>query len=546
MIKIIQSQKTSLSYAIDGSATTFKLKKLLKLDGTPMSASDIGDSLNGTIDPGVFGKEEIININGSNVTVNSDNSVEITGVLRGRKEVSPYGAGGYATDHGAGAVVVFGNNPQLYDSLAFKANANTFTQQNIFSGYAPQTDTDPVAGNDLTRLSYVQALVLGTLTTIDVVVPGTAGETIADGNSIYLNTDNKWYKTDADTASTVNNVLLGIAKGAGTLNNAITNGILLQGTDNAQSGLVAGEVQYASNTAGAISNTPGTNEVTVGIAKSATELYFSPRFNQQLTENQQDALDNALGGALTGANPVVSSNDTAENTASKLVRRKADSNITVPATPTASTDAVSKGNIDTALSTAIGSLGSSYPNTDFTNSTYFTKEVIVPATSILGWGVTSCTGRGGIGVSISAGGSVTSTTLYTLTANTKNVVLDTVAILNQQSITQVGGLGIFDLARSNDTTTQRIAITNNATDGFEFTTCDGSARTSTTITGVTATNMNKYTIVKNGVTSVLLYVNGVLKANHTTNLPTSTAIVFKGTTVGNSIELLNPIISIEI
>jgi len=321
MIKIIQSQKTSLSYAIDGSATTFKLKKLLKLDGTPMSASDIGDSLNGTIDPGVFGKEEIININGSNVTVNSDNSVEITGVLRGRKEVSPYGAGGYATDHGAGAVVVFGNNPQLYDSLAFKANANTFTQQNIFSGYAPQTDTDPVAGNDLTRLSYVQALVLGTLTTIDVVVPGTAGETIADGNSIYLNTDNKWYKTDADTASTVNNVLLGIAKGAGTLNNAITNGILLQGTDNAQSGLVAGEVQYASNTAGAISNTPGTNEVTVGIAKSATELYFAPRFNQQLTEAQQDALDNATGGALTGANPVVSNDDTsATPSGSKIIR----------------------------------------------------------------------------------------------------------------------------------------------------------------------------------------------------------------------------------
>lgn len=233
-------------------------------------------------------------------------------------------------------------------------------------------------------------------------------------------------------------------------------------------------------------------------------------------------------------------------TANKVVRRKSDSNITVPATPTASTDAGSKGYIDTSITNAAGGIGTNYPNTLFGNSTYFTKEVIIPASNILGWTVVSTTGRGGIGVSISFGGSITSNTLYTLTANTKNITVDFIATLNQQQTTNVGGFGIFDVVRSNDTTTQRIAITNNATDGFEFTTCNGSARTSTTITGVTLSAMNKYTIVKNGVTSVLLYVDGVLKATHTTNIPTSTALVIKGTSVTTSIELLNPIISIEI
>ena len=317
----LQTKKTSLSYSISDTETTMRLTALTKLDGTSISAADIGDYMTGTFDPGTS-KEEIFSIASSGVTVNADGTIDITGVVRGLREggTAGYSTGGYSAEHGAGAVVVFSNNPQLYNQLANKSNANTFTEQNIFSGYAPQTDTDPVNPNDMTRLSYVQALVLGTLTTIDVVVPGTAGETIADGNLIYLNTDNKWYKTDADTASTVNNVLLGIAKGAGVTNNPITNGILLQGTDNAQSGLTGGEVQYASNTAGAISNTPGTVEVTVGVAKSTTELYFSPRFNQQITEDQQDALA-GTSGTPSATNKFVTNDDTSSTpVASKVVR----------------------------------------------------------------------------------------------------------------------------------------------------------------------------------------------------------------------------------
>lgn len=303
----------------------------------------------------------------------------------------------------------------------------------------------------------------------------------------------------------------------------------------------------------AIAGSPDASDTVKGISKlssapaSATDpIAVGTNDTRMPTQDENDALAGTSGTPST-SNKYVTNDDTATAaTANKVARRLASGDITVPTTPTNSTDAGSKEYIDTSISTATGSLGTLFPNTNYVNSTYFTKEVILPASNSLGWAVTSGTGRGGIGVNIAGGGSIISNTLYTLTANTKNIVLDLVAILNQQSITQIGGFGIFDIARSNDTTTQRIAITNNATDGFEFTTCDGSARTSTTITGVTASNMNKYTIVKNGVTSVLLYVNGVLKANHTTNLPTSTAIVLKGSTVAVGIELLNPILSVEI
>lgn len=290
-IKLIQTKKTTLSYGINDSATTIQLQNLLKLDGSSIAASDIGDELQGTFAPGTS-REEIFLIDGANVVVNADGTVTITSVLRGRKEVSPYGSGGFSADHGAGEIVIFGNNPQLYDKMAFKENANTFSEQNIFNNFAPQTDTDPINPNDLTRLSYVQTLVLGVLTTINVIVPGKAGETISGaGKGIYFDeTDNEWKLWDADVAATVNNVLLGISQGAGVDGGAILNGVLLQGVDENQSGLTEGDVQFASNTAGGISSTPGTIEVTVGIAKSATELYFAPRFNQQITEAQQDAL----------------------------------------------------------------------------------------------------------------------------------------------------------------------------------------------------------------------------------------------------------------
>lgn len=290
MIKIIQTKKTTLSYGINDSATTLKLDNLLKLDGTSVSASDIGDELQGTFAPGTS-REEIFLIDGANVTVNSDGTVEITNVLRGRKEVSPYGSGGYACDHGAGEIVIFGNNPQLYDKLPFKANDETIAGEWTFTPL-PRSDGGNATDSDQ-LVTYAQALAMATGTTSinRVVVAGNGGEVITAGQLLYLLvTDGEWYKCDADTAATVDNIILGIAQGAGTDGGAITNGVLLFGLDSNQTGLTTNTAYYAGNTAGSISSSVGTVEVSVGISRSTTSLLFYPRYNQQLTENQQDAL----------------------------------------------------------------------------------------------------------------------------------------------------------------------------------------------------------------------------------------------------------------
>ena len=57
----LQTKKTSLSYGISDTETAMRLTGLYKLDGTSVSAADIGDYMTGTLDPGTS-KEEIFSI----------------------------------------------------------------------------------------------------------------------------------------------------------------------------------------------------------------------------------------------------------------------------------------------------------------------------------------------------------------------------------------------------------------------------------------------------------------------------------------------------
>lgn len=236
---------------------------------------------------------------------------------------------------------------------------------------------NPVNADDLARKGYVDSVVAGIATTVNVIVPGTAGETVAAGNLIYFDdTDNEWKKCDADTASTVENTLLGIAQGAGVDGGAISSGVLLRGLDSNQSGLAAGAIYYASNTAGGISSSPGTKEVTLGFSYSTTQLYFNPRFNQQITEDEQDALA-GTSGTPSSSNKFVTNDDVASAaTANKIARRNATGDITVPSTPSASTDAASKSYVDSlfpsrkiAVQTAQLTLNSSSTETDIIANT---------------------------------------------------------------------------------------------------------------------------------------------------------------------------------
>ena len=142
-------------------------------------------------------------------------------------------------------------------------------------------------------LDYVDTAVAGFT---GFFAPGTAGETVSAGQLVYFNlTDKEWKLCDADTAATVENVMLGIAQGAGTDGQPITDGVCLFGLSTVHSGMTVGVKQYAGNTAGALSETTGTKEVSIGIARTATNLYFNPRYDQQITEDQQDALAGSNG-----------------------------------------------------------------------------------------------------------------------------------------------------------------------------------------------------------------------------------------------------------
>lgn len=127
------------------------------------------------------------------------------------------------------------------------------------------------------------------------VVTGTAGETIAAGELVYLKNDGKWWLCDADTVATLDAVQLGIAQGAGTADAAITNGVMRQGRDANQTGLVAGTTYYASNTAGAVSSSAGTNSKVVGVGKSSTELYFDPKYHALPTTNEKEFISASTG-----------------------------------------------------------------------------------------------------------------------------------------------------------------------------------------------------------------------------------------------------------
>lgn len=86
----------------------------------------------------------------------------------------------------------------------------------------------------------------------------------------------------------------------------------------------------------------------------------------------------------------------------------------------------------------------------------------------------------------------------------------------------------------NDTTVDAACFTIDTSGNLYGHTCDGAAQTnSSAITGVTLTNNNTYRIEVNDGVDVKFYVNGVLKATNTTNLPNSGTIKFGAGGSGN-------------
>ena len=295
-MKIAKVLKTTLHSPLSSSGTSVVLKKFVDLDGTELAMSDFGDF--GVIVIKQGDTVEMIKFSALSQS-STDATCTLTVATNGRSiaGTSPYAGASTGEDFQSGAEVIVSNDPLTLSRFANLDVAGTFTAIMTFSALPQITAGNPVAANDIARKAYVDSVVAGIATTINVIVAGTAGETLVAGNLIYFDdTDNEWKKCDADTAATVENAMLGIAQGAGVDGGAISGGVLVRGLDANQSGLAAGAIYYASNTAGGLSSSAGTKEVTIGFAYSATQIYFNPRFNQQLTENQQDLIEAIEGG----------------------------------------------------------------------------------------------------------------------------------------------------------------------------------------------------------------------------------------------------------
>lgn len=294
------------SLADGGSETEIYLNSITTKDGHTLDESDFGDILFLVINP-TGENRELVSI----TSLTSGTPSYGSGLTRGYNFYNSSTSSSRKKSHSPGEVVIVTNDEHyLYTQYVPIDGDVTIADVKTFSSLPRTTAGNPVADNDLARKAYVDSVVGGISSTINVIVPGTAGETVAAGNLIYFDdTDNEWKKCDADTAATVENTMLGIAQGAGVDGGSIAGGVLVRGLDANQSGLTAGAIYYASNTAGAISASAGTKEVTIGFSYSTTQLYFNPRFNQQLTEDQQDALA-GTAGTPSASNPFTTNDDT--------------------------------------------------------------------------------------------------------------------------------------------------------------------------------------------------------------------------------------------
>lgn len=181
-------------------------------------------------------------------------------------------------------------------------------------------------------------------------------------------------------------------------------------------------------------------------------------------------------------------------------------------------------------------------NVDTSQSTFF-SHYIIPSTSF-GWSVTSCTitsHANGADFSFTAGGKAYVDIMPFATTNMDNA--SAFRFDNDKDVKFKFALGVRDFTADGNGKYFGVGLVISGQEGtmhsttsvvkaikFLITntqiithTADGSNKTQNTYTEIdTNNNWNLYEIVYNPGTDVKFYVNGTLKATHTTNLPTGT------------------------
>lgn len=275
--KLLGNFETSLASKISSSAAAMTLNR---------STDDDGNTLSGlyqvTLDEGTTSEEHMyVTFTGASGAISRRglSRVDFWTEQAANKFEHNRGASVKVTNFSLGLITRLLNGTDTF-------NAVDWSGVNSITGLVA-----PVNGSDATNKDYADALVGGPGYFNRLVVGGNAGEAVVDGDLLFLlEGDNEWYQADADTASEVEGVLLGIAQGAGSDGAAITGGVLLRGLDDAQAGLTPGDTYYASNTPGDISAATGTTRRAIGIAATATTLIFDPNIENLPTYAQKALL----------------------------------------------------------------------------------------------------------------------------------------------------------------------------------------------------------------------------------------------------------------
>ncbi len=261
LLKVAADFETSLNAQVTAGDTTATLSSIEDTAGV-----DLANGLYGfTIDGDNQYKEYII----ATLT-----DTALTGVY----SISPQGVAtsGFSTYHRRGASVVVTDWASL-SRITNVLDGTTDFDASTHLGY----DAAPagLTGNEFATVAYVLGVVSGGTVAFDQQVIGnqTAGENLTALNLVYFKTsDQRWWKCDADTSSTVIGVRLGIALSTQTTGNALSIAITGPVTT---SGLTAGAKYYASQTAGGITDTAPSAPAFpafIGWALSTTRLMLAP------------------------------------------------------------------------------------------------------------------------------------------------------------------------------------------------------------------------------------------------------------------------------
>jgi len=279
LIKTVADFETTLATQVAAGATTATLSSITDDDGVVLANGTYGFTFDGDV---ADAKEYVV------ATLTGTALTSVTSVSRQGVATT-----GFANFHRRGATV------SVTDWATLSRINNLLDgTTNFDAGTKLGYDAAPagLTGNQFATVTYVLGIVSGGTVTFDqqVVSNRTAGENLTAQDHVYLKeSDNRWYKVDADLTATFQQVRHGIALSTATTGNAVT--IAISGQVAGFTGLSAGSKYYASNTAGAITTTPGTFTVFVGWATSTTTLLLDPYARDIPYGYQKDALVGSSG-----------------------------------------------------------------------------------------------------------------------------------------------------------------------------------------------------------------------------------------------------------